>query len=393
MKKREIIVLVLVLLLLTFPVRAVECSHDFQWVSMEPTCESDGYQGYVCSLCGQTSDFLPIPALGHLEGEWVLTDPPTCTETGLEESLCSRCGQTVSRGVPALGHSYETTVEPPTCGRDGYTRHTCTVCGHEERTDRTEKLGHNYIAIVIPPTCTADGYTRHVCENCGDVYRTDTVKKTGHHYDDGVETKEPTLETKGRIVYTCVDCGVTRTEYTDYYVNPFVDISEDAFYFKGVLWASNTGVTQGIDATHFSPDQICTRAQVVTFLWRAAGKPEPENTGNPFVDVQEGTFYCKAVLWAAQNGITSGVDEDHFDPNGSCTRAQVVTFLHRSKGSPEPVSEAGFRDVSPSRYYCDAVNWAFENGVTSGVTTSTFAPDQPCTRGQIVTFLYRARKL
>ena len=383
----------ILILLLPVTAKAEECEHDFQWVRMEPTCEYAGVEGYQCTKCGQTKELKEVPALGHLAGEWVLVGPPGCTESGAEESVCQRCQETIQRSVEPLGHSYEVSVVPPTCGRDGYTRHTCIVCGHEERTDRVEKLGHNYITTVIPPTCTADGYTRHKCENCGDAYRTDTVPKTGHHYDEGVQTKEPTLTTKGRIVYTCVGCGITRTEYTDKYVNPFEDISEDAFYFKGVLWASNTGVTQGVDATHFSPGDTCTRAQVVTFLWRAAGEPVPESMDNPFVDVKAGKFYYKAVLWAAQQGITSGIDATHFAPDQSCTRAQVVTFLYRAKGEPQSTRPAGFADVPSNRYYYDAVNWAYEQKITSGVTTSKFAPDLPCTRGQIVTFLYRAKDL
>ena len=174
--------------------------------------------------------------------------------------------------------------------------------------------------------------------------------------------------------------------------NHFVDVNEGAYYYKPVLWAVNRNpqITNGTDPTHFSPNRICTRAQVVTFLWRAKGEPEPTLAVNPFVDVKEGAYYYKAVLWAVQNSITNGVDKTHFGPDKGCTRAQVVTFLWRAENQPEP-SGAGnpFTDVSDGQYYCKPVLWAVEKGITKGTSADKFSPDATCTRGQIVTFLYR----
>lgn len=176
--------------------------------------------------------------------------------------------------------------------------------------------------------------------------------------------------------------------------NPFVDVRSDAYYYDPVLWAVNNGITSGIDATHFGPTATCNRAQVVTFLWRANGCPEPEKANNPFTDVEPGKFYEKAVLWAVEKGITSGISATAFGPNEGCTRAQVVTFLWRAAGKPKPAkTDNPFTDVTRSYYY-DAVLWAVGHDpqITSGTTKTLFSPDQTCMRGQIVTFLYRAVK-
>ena len=176
--------------------------------------------------------------------------------------------------------------------------------------------------------------------------------------------------------------------------NPFLDVNETHFYHDPVLWAVENGITNGVDATHFGPMGVCNRAQVVTFLWRAAGSPEPEGTECPFEDVQPGGFYEKAVLWAVENGITNGVDATHFGPEQICSRGQVVTFLWRSCGSPAPeLEENPFTDVPESSFYRDAVLWALENGVTTGASAASFNPDGQCLRSQVVTFLYRADQI
>ena len=175
-------------------------------------------------------------------------------------------------------------------------------------------------------------------------------------------------------------------------VNPFVDVAEGSFYYDAVLWAVGNGITTGADATHFLPDAVCQRASVVTFLWRAAGSPEPVTTVNPFVDVQEDHYFYKAVLWALENGITTGVDATHFAPLAACNRAQVVTFLWRAEGSPAVSGTAPFADVAEGQWYTAAVLWAVENGITNGMSANTFGVENACNRAQIVTFLYRASK-
>ena len=174
--------------------------------------------------------------------------------------------------------------------------------------------------------------------------------------------------------------------------NPFVDVKDSDYFFKAVLWAvtHDPQVTNGIDLTHFGPGKTCTRGQVVTFLWRAAGCPEPTSSKNPFVDVKESDYFYDAVLWAVENEITNGMDPTHFGPATGCTRGQVVTFLWRAEGKPEPTSsENPFKDVKSDDYYYLPVLWAVEQGITNGTSANTFSPKATCTRGQIVTFLYR----
>ena len=174
-------------------------------------------------------------------------------------------------------------------------------------------------------------------------------------------------------------------------VCPFADVTEESFYSDAIMWAVEEGITTGADRNHFLPDALCQRAAVVTFLWRAAGSPEPENTVNPFVDVPEGSFFYKAVLWALEKGITNGVDEHHFAPFGNCSRAQVVTFLWRANGCPEADAVNPFVDVTEGSFYETAVLWAVENGITNGMSANIFGVDSICNRAQIVTFLYRAK--
>ena len=172
----------------------------------------------------------------------------------------------------------------------------------------------------------------------------------------------------------------------------FVDVATGSYYEDAVDWAVGNGITQGTDATHFSPDGICTRAQAVTFLWRAAGSPKPETRTMPFTDVPAGSYYYDAVLWAVENDITKGTSDTTFSPNMTCTRAQIVAFLWRSEKSPAAGTANPFADVKSTAYYADAVLWAVKENITKGTTNTTFSPDADCTRAQIVTFLWRCKK-
>ena len=174
--------------------------------------------------------------------------------------------------------------------------------------------------------------------------------------------------------------------------NPFADVKQGKYYYDAVQWAYNHDpqITSGIDDTHFGPNKTCTRGEVMTFLWSAMQKPEADWKSNPFMDVSKKKFYFKPVLWAFQNGVTKGADETHFNPNGDCTRAQVVTFLWAASGRPEPEHmEQQFADVGASKYYFKAVQWAAENDITRGTDDTHFSPNQTCTRAQVVTFLYK----
>ena len=174
--------------------------------------------------------------------------------------------------------------------------------------------------------------------------------------------------------------------------HPFLDVPAGAYYEDAVVWAVGKGITSGTNATTFDPNGTCTRAQAVTFLWRAAGSPTPKTKLMPFPDVPVGSYYWNAVLWAIEHGITEGTSYLTFSPNDSCTRAQIVTFLWRAKGNPAVTGNAPFTDVAPDAYYAAAVTWAEKNGITGGIGNGLFGSNNTCTRAQIVTFLYRAMK-
>ncbi|MBP3659757.1 MAG: S-layer homology domain-containing protein [Oscillospiraceae bacterium] len=220
-------------------------------------------------------------------------------------------------------------------------------------------------------TCTEDGSYDTVvyCAACGEEIsrQTTRVPALGHDWQGGV----------------CSRCGATRN-------NPFVDVKEGDFFCESVLWAVEKGITAGMDETHFAPGSSCVRSQVVTFLWRAAGSPEPAGTSNPFEDVKQSDYFYKAVLWAVEQKITAGVDETHFAPYAQCSRAQAVAFLWRAVGSPEPSSSKNpFVDVAQTDFFFKAVLWAVENGITAGMDSTHFGPASSCNRAQVVTFLYR----
>ena len=170
----------------------------------------------------------------------------------------------------------------------------------------------------------------------------------------------------------------------------FVDVPEDSYYEEAVDWAVENGITNGVSSDRFDPDGLCTRAQIVTFLWRAAGSPVPKSTGHNFTDVKAGSYYEQAVLWAVENGITVGTSSTTFSPDATCTRAQAVTFLYRASDSPAVSGSAAFSDVATDAYYADAVAWAEKKGITTGIGGGLFGSNNDCTRAQIVTFLWRA---
>jgi hypothetical protein len=172
----------------------------------------------------------------------------------------------------------------------------------------------------------------------------------------------------------------------------FTDVPEGEYYYEPVAWAVANGITAGTSPTTFSPEDGCTRGQVVTFLWRSAGQPEPTSAKNPFKDVKADDYYYKAVLWAVEKGITVGTDSTHFSPEDTCTRGQIVTFLYRWQNSPKPSSTKNpFKDVGKDDYFLNPVLWAVEKGITKGTSDTTFSPDDTCTRAQVVTFMYRGR--
>ncbi len=348
-------------------------------------------------------------------------------------------------GIPEHSHSY-TVAEavPATCTEGGHTTYTCS-CG-DSYTETIPALGHDYVGYVTEPTCTEGGYTTMICTHCGGFYSTNPTDPLGHLWDEGQVVKEPSMEESGEILYTCMLCGETRTTYVephhhDYVVTavvaptctgdgysvftckgcwhhyndafidalghewegetctrcgqlreiPFTDVPSGSWYAEPVLWAMDNDITNGMGDGSFGSERDCNRAQVVTFLWRAMGCPEPTLTENPFSDVPAGSWYEKPVLWAVENGVTNGMGDGTFGVDTYCNRAQVVTFLWRALDCPTPAAaESDFTDVPAGQWYTAPVLWAVENGITNGMGDGTFGVNRICNRAQVVTFLWRA---
>ncbi len=224
-------------------------------------------------------------------------------------------------------------------------------------------------------------------------YNTADPCANGHTWGAGVITTPATATEDGVITYTCKYCGETKTEVIPAEgIDPFTDVNTGHYFYNAVLWAVDNGITSGTTETTFSPFLTAERCQVVTFLWRAAGCPEvAEGTENPFTDVSESDYFYTAVLWAVEQGITTGTSATTFSPYTTCERCQVVTFLYRYFGEPEiTTTENPFTDVNTGNYFYNAVLWAVDNGITSGTTATTFGPFVTCERCMVVTFLYRA---
>ena len=386
------------------------------------TCAADGTEAYWrCSDCGklfsdaqgknEISAPVVIKATGHSWDVGKVTKSATCTEAGVRTYTCKNdAAHTRAETIPALGHDYQVVFTAPTCTEKGYTTHTCSRCGNSYVDSYVNALGHKTeLRNAAAPSCTADGYTGDkVCTVCGEVVEKGTViPAAGHSWDSGKVTKQPTETAEGVKTFTCTVCGETRTEAIPKLEpkpidpptpptpgNPFSDVASGEYFYDPVLWAVNhtPQITKGTSDTTFSPDATCTRGQVVTFLWRAMGEPEPTSTANKFSDVATSDYFYKAVLWAVEKGITLGTSDTTFSPNDPCTRAHVVTFLWRAEGQPQASGTNPFADVASGQYYYSAVLWAVSKNITQGTSATTFSPDNPCTRAQIVTFLYRDMK-
>lgn len=242
-------------------------------------------------------------------------------------------------------------------------------------------------SVTISPKSASKGDTVTVTVKPDSGYVLETLTVTDKNGN------ELTLKDKGDGKYTfTMPAGKVEVKATfmedNSVLNFFYDVPNGAYFYEAVKWAVKSGVTNGLSDTMFGPYESCTRAQIVTFLWRATGSPEPK-TASSFTDVPASAYYAKAVAWAVENGITNGMTETTFAPNATCTRGQSVTFLHRAlKGTAS--GSANFTDVKSDAFYADAINWAVANNVTNGTSNTTFSPNADCTRAEIVTFLYRA---
>ena len=376
---------------------ALDHKHTLTKVDAKPaTCTASGNKEYYkCDSCGllfedaegkteTNMDKVTIPA-GHKWGEWKVTKEPTCTEKGVKTHICTVCQATETVEIATVPHHYVNGV--------------CTVCnakkpsgggggggGGREYGITIETAKNGKVTSDSESAMKDDVVTLTVTPNKGYALDTLTVAGTSGKAlklteKNGVYTFEmPAYEVIVKATFKQVETAKSA----------FSDVSADAYYADAVDWAVENGITGGTTATTFSPNSGCTRAQAVTFLWRAAGSPAPKSSVNPFTDVAADAYYTNAVLWAVENGITKGTTATTFDPNATCTRAQIVTFLSRSESSPAVSGGNAFTDVPASAYYAGAVNWAVANNITGGTTATTFSPNSVCTRAQIVTFLYRA---
>ena len=309
------------------------------------------------------------------------SDQKSITVTGVKEGTATITVSIKLGDVVLASESVTVTVDErgtSSSSSSGTTRYTVSV----EDTDNG--------TVKVSPTRASKGSTVTITVTPDEGYELDKLVVTDKN-SDAVKLID---KGDGKYTFTMPRSAVTvEATFAEIGTEPespvFTDVPASAYYYDAVLWAVENGVTEGTNATTFSPDMSCTRAQMVTFLWRAAGSPEPVTTTNPFTDVNSGVYYYDAVLWAVEQGITSGTSATTFAPDATCTRAQTVTFLYRAAGSPA-VSGGSFADVSADAYYADAVAWAVSEGVTVGTSDTTFSPDMNCTRAQIVTFMYRA---
>ncbi len=369
--------------------------HKYTDTVIPPTCTERGCTVHLCA-CGDKREDSYTPPLGHSYKGGIcvrcgILDPnkdtphkhdfipivtkPTCLTEGFTTYTCS-CGECYTKDyVSAVGHKTQLqNVKAAGCLTGGYTGdEVCTVCGKVFKQGSVIfALGHDpQPARVKAPTCTESGYTGDlICTRCGDMTQAGkTVAAAGHKFFGGV----------------CSVCGTKGAEAAP----EFDDVKPGAFYFDAVQWAVENGITNGTGKNTFSPNDVCSRYQIVMFLWRAAGQPEAKAAVS-FADVKPGDIFYEAVQWAVERGITKGTSSTSFSPYAPCTRGQIVTFLYRSAGSPKVSGACNFSDVSSGSFCRDAVIWASSEGITNGTSAGRFSPNEGCTRAQVVTFLYRA---
>ena len=341
----------------------------------------------VCTICGEEhGEIDPDTHAEDCKPEWISTE----TE---HEQKYSRCGkEIVAKALHRFG-SWTTTLEP-TSSKTGERERLCEDCQYKEvQTIPTTGGSGGYSSYTIKATAGAGGSispSGNVSVRSG---RNQTFTITP---DAGYRISDVKIDGKsiGAVsIYTFENVKKSHTiEVSFAKSSPFVDVPDDSYYEDAVDWAIKNGVTTGTDGTHFTPDGICTRAQAVTFLWRAAGSPAPKSGAMPFADVPASSYYYKAVLWAVESGVTKGTSATLFSPEENCTRGQIVTFLWRSEKSPAANGDNPFADVAADAYYAKAVLWAVSAGITKGTSSTAFSPEESCTRAQIVTFLWRCNQ-
>ena len=301
-----------------------------------------------------------------------------------------------SASLPNATKDYTFTADYKGSGEYEAASARCTVSVTRRSSGGGSSSGSSY-AVSVPSAKNGDVTVSPKNASKGDRVTVTVKPDSGYVLDDLTVTdkngNELTLKDKGNGKYTfTMPAGKVEVKASfakEVETSPFADVATDAYYYEAVKWAVKNGITTGVGNDLFAPEQPCTRAQIVTFLWRAAGSPEPKGAASGMSDVVSGSYYEKAVAWAIENGITTGTTTSTFSPDATCTRAQAVTFLARALKA-KAASAAEFSDVPTGSYFADAVAWAAANGVTEGIGGGLFGSDNDCTRGQIVTFLFRA---
>lgn len=363
-------------------------AHTITVEETEPDCENEGYTLYTAYVTFNDTEYtdeksIAIPALGH-QYELSYWDWASDYSSASAVFVCSRDSSHTQR-VSASINTQETSDEKIYTAHVSFEEKTYTDTKTVPKSKMPQSVKMTYDAVYF---VYGGAYEVEVEVLPADADQTLTWTSS----DPGIATVDNNGVVRGvkpgtaYITATTVN-GLSDTLEIRIMFEDVWDI--DKFYFEPVYWALDNGITTGINLSHFKPNDKITRGQIVTFLYRAAGEPAVSGSMQ-FKDVKKSDYFYNAVLWASKNGITTGTSETEFSPKSPCTRAQIVTFLWRFKGEPTPSSSPGFRDVKDSAYYAKAVEWAFENNVTTGTSATTFSPNSTCTRGQAVTFLSRA---
>ncbi|MBR3424135.1 MAG: S-layer homology domain-containing protein, partial [Clostridia bacterium] len=331
---------------------------------IEPTCTDDGKGHFVCQRCGAVEENYVITALGHEWGEEVVSVQPTCLDKGQKVKYCTRCGDaTETEKIPALGHDWGEwqTRKEPTCTEEGLEFATCTRC-EAERTQGIRALGHDYKITEVGETCTEQGYTLHKCSRCEDEFKDNYKDALGHDWDEGKVTKEPTRESEGVLTHTCRRCGEKYDERMMKLLSNtaeiFDDVSADAWYVNYVDYVYSYGLMNGVSGKRFDPNGTMTRAMLVTVLWRIEGEPGTTKKC-PFTDLKA-DWYRAAVAWAYENEIVKGMSETKFAPNNPLTREQIAAIIYRY-ASFKGKDVSNTTDITKYPDYRSVSGWAVTN--------------------------------
>ena len=379
-------------------------NHSWEVVGeVPPTVDMEGSRSYKCSACAATKNesipkLIEYSVTAKGDGNGTASASPAKAVAGTEITLSAKADsgyhfkewQVVKGGMTITNNKFTMPAENVEV-KAIFEKNTSTGGGGGGG-------GVTTYPITVKSAKNGDVTASHKTASKGTAVTLTVDPDKGYVLDtltvlDGKDKEIKLTEKNGKYTFTMPASKVTvEATFKAAGNNPFTDVPAGSYYEDAVIWAVDKGITTGTSATTFNPNGICTRAQAVTFLWRAAGSPAAKSSAMPFADVKAGSYYYDAVLWAVEQGITKGTSDTMFSPDATCTRAQIVTFLWRANGSPVVSGNSAFTDVASDAYYAAAVAWAEKNDVTGGIGNGLFGSNNNCTRAQIVTFLYRAMK-